>query len=79
MVRSIVFGILFYITTALFVVFGFPFFFTPRSWSMAALKVHARTELWLLKHIVGLDFEVRGLERLGRHSRSSPYFATRRS
>lgn len=64
MVRSIVFGILFYITTALFVVFGFPFFFTPRSWSMAALKVHARTELWLLKHIVGLDVEVRGLERL---------------
>jgi len=64
MVRSIVFGILFYVTTALFVIFGFPFFFTPRRWSMAALKVHARTELWLLKHIVGLDFEVRGLEKL---------------
>ncbi len=64
MVRSIVFGILFYVTTALFVVLGFPFFFTPRRWSMEALKVHARTELWLLKHIVGLDFEVRGLEKL---------------
>ena len=64
MFRSIVFGILFYITTALFVVFGFPFFFTPRRWSMAALKVHSRTELWLLKHIVGLDYEVRGLEKL---------------
>ncbi|WP_244500388.1 lysophospholipid acyltransferase family protein [Methyloceanibacter methanicus] len=64
MVRSIVFGILFYVTTALFVTVGFPFLFTPRKWSMAALKVHARTELWLLKTIVGLDYEVRGLEKL---------------
>lgn len=64
MVRSIVFGILFYVTTALFVILGFPFFLTPRRWSMEALKVHARTELWLLKHIVGLDFEVRGLDKL---------------
>lgn len=64
MVRSIVFGILFYVTTALFVTLGLPFLFTPRQWSMAALKVHARTELWLLKTIVGLDYEVRGLEKL---------------
>ncbi|MEM7191866.1 MAG: 1-acyl-sn-glycerol-3-phosphate acyltransferase [Pseudomonadota bacterium] len=64
MIRSIIFGIFFYITTALFVLFGFPFYFTPRAWSMKALKVHARFELWLLKHIVGLDYEVRGLDRL---------------
>jgi len=64
MVRSTIFGLLFYTTTVLFLVFGSPFFFTPRSWAMAALKVHARTELWLLKHIVGLDFEVRGLDKL---------------
>ena len=64
MVRSTVFGLLFYSTTVLFLVFGSPFFFAPRSWAMAALKVHARTELWLLKHIVGLDLEVRGLEKL---------------
>jgi len=64
MFRSIVFGLLFYITTLLFLVFGSPLLFGPRSWAIAALKVHAKTELWLLKHIVGLDFEVRGLDKL---------------
>jgi 1-acyl-sn-glycerol-3-phosphate acyltransferase len=64
MLRSILFALLFYVTTALFVVLGSPLLFAPRSWAMAALKVHARTELWLLKHVVGLDFEVRGLDKL---------------
>ncbi|GFO82389.1 MAG: 1-acyl-sn-glycerol-3-phosphate acyltransferase [Methyloceanibacter sp.] len=64
MFRSIVFGILFYITTALFVTLGLPFLFTPRKWSMEAFKAHARTELWLLKHVAGVDFEVRGLDKL---------------
>lgn len=64
MFRSIVFGILFYVVTALFVVLGSPYFLMPRKWAIAALKAHARTELWLLKHIVGLDYEVRGLENL---------------
>ena len=64
MFRSIVFGLLFYITTLLFLVFGSPLLFGPRSWAIAALKVHAKTELWLLKQIVGLDFEVRGLDKL---------------
>ena len=64
MFRSIVFGLLFYITTVLFVVLGSPLLLGPRSWAMAALKVHAKTELWLLRHIVGLDFEVRGLDKL---------------
>lgn len=64
MFRSVLFGVLFYVTTTLFVVLGSPLLFAPRSWAMAALKLHARTELWLLRHIVGLDFEVRGLEKL---------------
>jgi len=64
MLRSILFSILFYLTTTLFVVLGSPLLFAPRSWTMAALKLHARTELWLLKAIVGLDFEVRGLDKL---------------
>ena len=64
MLRSILFAFLFYVTTALFVVLGSPLLFAPRSWAMAALKVHSRIELWLLKHVVGLDFEVRGLDKL---------------
>jgi len=64
MARSFLFNVLFYVATALFVVLGSPLLFTPRSWAMAALRLHSRTELWLLKHIVGLDFEVRGKDRL---------------
>jgi 1-acyl-sn-glycerol-3-phosphate acyltransferase len=64
MARSLLFNLLFYVTTTLFVVLGSPLLFSPRSWAMAALKVHGRFELWLLKVIVGTKFEVRGIEKL---------------
>jgi 1-acyl-sn-glycerol-3-phosphate acyltransferase len=64
MARSLLFNLLFYVTTTLFVVLGSPLLFAPRSWAMAALAVHARFELWLLKVIVGLQVEVRGKEKL---------------
>jgi len=64
MARSLLFSLLFYVTTALYVLLGSPLLFLPRPWAMAALKNHCRTELWLLKHIVGLDYEVRGLDKL---------------
>lgn len=64
MARSFLFNILFYVTTALFVLLGSPLLLGPRRWAMAALKAHARLELWLLKHIAGLDCEVRGLDKL---------------
>ena len=64
MARSLLFNVLFYVTTALFVVLGSPLLFGPRRWAMAALAVHARFELWLLKVIVGTKLEVRGKEKL---------------
>jgi 1-acyl-sn-glycerol-3-phosphate acyltransferase len=64
MARSLLFNLLFYVTTALFVVLGSPLLFGPRSWAMAALAVHGRFELWLLKVIVGLKLEVRGQKKL---------------
>jgi 1-acyl-sn-glycerol-3-phosphate acyltransferase len=60
MARSLLFNVLFYLTTALFVVVGSPLLFAPRSWAMAALAIHGRFELWLLKSIVGIKLEVRG-------------------
>ena len=64
MARSLLFNVLFYVTTVLFVVLGSPLLLAPRRWAMAALMWHARTELWLLKHVVGLDCELRGAEKL---------------
>jgi len=64
MARSVLFNILFFVTTTLFVVIGSPFLFMPRSWAMAALKVHARFELFLLRLIVGTKIEVRGEEKI---------------
>lgn len=64
MARSLLFNFLFYVTTTLYVVIGSPLLFAPRSWAMAALANHARFELFLLRHIVGLKLEVRGKEKL---------------
>jgi 1-acyl-sn-glycerol-3-phosphate acyltransferase len=58
------FNILFFVTTTLFVVIGSPFLFLPRGWAMAALRVHSRCELWLLRTIVGTKIEVRGEEKI---------------
>jgi 1-acyl-sn-glycerol-3-phosphate acyltransferase len=64
MARSLLFNILFYVTTTLFVVIGSPLLFAPRRWAMAALAIHGRFELWLLEVIVGTKLEVRGQEKL---------------
>jgi 1-acyl-sn-glycerol-3-phosphate acyltransferase len=64
MARSLLFNALFFVTTTLFVVIGSPLLFTPRSWAMAALKVHARFELFLLRVIVGTKIRVRGQENI---------------
>ena len=66
MACSLLFNILFYVTTSLYVVLGSPLLFAPRSWAMAALANHARFELFLLRHIVGLKLEVRGQDKLPR-------------
>jgi 1-acyl-sn-glycerol-3-phosphate acyltransferase len=62
--RAFLFNVLFYLTTVLFLVLGSPLLFGPRSWAMWALALHAKTELWLLKTIVGSKLEVRGREKL---------------
>jgi 1-acyl-sn-glycerol-3-phosphate acyltransferase len=64
MARSILFVVLFYVTTTLFVVIGSPLLFGPRRLAMAALAVHARFELFLLRTIVGTHMEVRGQDEV---------------
>src|SRR4051794_39220151 len=62
--RSAVFNLLFYVNLTLFVTLGSEFFFTPRSWSIEALKAWARTSLWLLRTICNIHMEVRGREHI---------------
>ncbi len=64
MVRSLIFVVVFYINTAVFLLFGSPLLFGPRSWAMAGLRAHARASLWWLRFIVGTRMEVRGVENL---------------
>jgi 1-acyl-sn-glycerol-3-phosphate acyltransferase len=64
LLRSILFAIVFNLTTALFLLLGSPLLLGPRSWAMAGLKVHARVSLWWLRVIVGTRMVVRGQEKL---------------
>jgi len=64
MLRSIVFALAFYLTTAAFLLLGSPLLLAPRRWAMAALRIHARVSLWLLRILVGTKLEVRGLDNL---------------
>ena len=64
MLRSLLFTAAFYVTTALFLLFGIWLLLAPRSWAMQGLKLHGRASLWLLARICGTRLEVRGRERL---------------
>lgn len=64
MIRSVVFNIIFYITTALFLILGSPLLLGPRRWAMAGLRAHARATLFLARWIAGINWEVRGREHL---------------
>ena len=47
-VRSLVYFIVFYVVTALYLVLGSWLLFGPRSWAMKGLELHGRTCVWLL-------------------------------
>ncbi|MGI9421731.1 MAG: lysophospholipid acyltransferase family protein [Hyphomicrobiaceae bacterium] len=62
--RSQLFNILFYINTALFLVFGSWLLLAPRSWAMQGLRAHAATSMLLMRLICGTKVVVRGREHL---------------
>ena len=64
LLRSLVFALLFYVSTAIFVVGGSFLLLGPRRYAMIGLKAHAIVSLWLLRTIVGTRMEVRGREKL---------------
>jgi 1-acyl-sn-glycerol-3-phosphate acyltransferase len=64
MIRSLLFAVVFYINTAVFLLFGSWLLLGPRRWAMMGLAAHARASLWWLEKIVGTKLEVRGHEKL---------------
>jgi 1-acyl-sn-glycerol-3-phosphate acyltransferase len=64
--RALAFNIAFFAVTALLGVAGLPMLLAPRRWVMHFGRFWAGCVLALLKAIVGLDGEIRGLEHLPR-------------
>jgi 1-acyl-sn-glycerol-3-phosphate acyltransferase len=62
-VRSIVFNVLFYLNTALWLIIALPTFFLPYRAILEVAKAWGRTNLVLLR-VAGIDYEVRGREKI---------------
>lgn len=62
--RSIIYAVAFYLTTAVMLVGGIWLLASPRSWAMAGLRLHGRICTWLLEVICGTRVDVRGLENI---------------
>lgn len=64
LVRSLIYFVVFYVNTALFLVLGSWLLLGPRRWAMEGLRLHGVASVWLLKVICGTQLDVRGRERL---------------
>ena len=65
-VRALAFNLAFFAWTAILGTVGLPFLFTPRAVTMRFGRFWAASVLALLRLIVGLDHEIRGLDRIPR-------------
>jgi 1-acyl-sn-glycerol-3-phosphate acyltransferase len=64
--RCLAFNVAFFAWTVLAGTIGLPFLITPRAVTMQFGRFWARVVLFLLRVIVGLDHEIRGLDRVPR-------------
>ena len=64
LVRSLLFLVVFYVNTAVFLVLGSWLLLAPRRWAMEGLRLHGLASLWWLKVVCGTKLEVRGHEKL---------------
>jgi 1-acyl-sn-glycerol-3-phosphate acyltransferase len=63
-VRSVLFNLLFYLLTAIYLIAAAPTMLMPHSGIIWVAKFWGRTNLWLLRSICGIDVEWRGLEKI---------------
>ena len=64
LVRSMAFNLLFYLNTLVWLVIALPTFFMPYRAILAIAKTWGRCNLVLLRVVCGLDYEIRGLEKM---------------
>jgi 1-acyl-sn-glycerol-3-phosphate acyltransferase len=63
-VRSIAFNVLFYLNTLLHLMVALPTFFMPYRSVVAVAKAWGRANLVLLRVVAGIDYEIRGIEKI---------------
>ena len=63
-IRSIAFNVLFYLNTIIYLVLALPTFFMPYRAIIAVAKSWSRVNLMLLRVVVGIDYEIRGREKI---------------
>jgi 1-acyl-sn-glycerol-3-phosphate acyltransferase len=64
--RSFLFNLCFYLNTCLWLVIALPTFFMPYWGILEVAKAWGRTNLFLLRTIAGIRFELRGREKIGK-------------
>jgi 1-acyl-sn-glycerol-3-phosphate acyltransferase len=63
-IRSVAFNVLFYLNTALWLIIALPTFFMPYRAILAVAKAWGRSNLVLLRVVAGIDYEIRGREKI---------------
>jgi 1-acyl-sn-glycerol-3-phosphate acyltransferase len=64
LIRSIAFNLLFYLNTLIYLIIALPTFFMPYRAIIAVARSWGRTNLVLLRFVVGIHIEVRGAEKI---------------
>jgi 1-acyl-sn-glycerol-3-phosphate acyltransferase len=65
-IRSVVFNVLFYLNTVVWLIGALPTFFMPYRAILEVAKAWARMNLVMLRVIAGIGYEIRGREKLPR-------------
>jgi len=66
LLRSLLFNLLFYLNTLLWLLIALPTFFLPYRGIIAVAKTWGRCNLVLLRVVAGIDYEIRGREKIPR-------------
>ncbi|HEX5507912.1 MAG TPA: lysophospholipid acyltransferase family protein [Pseudolabrys sp.] len=64
LLRSIIFNVVFYVNTLVYLTIALPTFLLPYRWVLAVAQAWGRANLVLLRLLVGINVEFRGLEKI---------------